>query len=70
MTQDDLKFGDVVNVGGTKAYLLEANGEKCVGFYGESECKKKAVINYLVSEGWLDRPKYGWVTSKVQIGEG
>ena len=69
MTQDDLKINSVVDIGGTKAYLLEVNGEKGVGFYGVSECKKKAVVNYLINEGWLDQPKYGWITNKVQISE-
>jgi hypothetical protein len=69
MTQSDLKFGKVIDVAGTKAYLLECNGETGVGFYEKNRCKKKAAMRYLISEGWLPVPKYGWTINNVQIGE-
>ena len=69
MTETDLTFGKVIDIAGTKAYLLKYNGEIGVGFYEKNKCKKKAAMRYLISEGWLDKPKYGWVINNVHISE-
>lgn len=69
MTENDLTFKEVIDVAGTKAYLLEYNGQMGVGFCETNKCKKKAAIRYLEDEGWLERPKYGWQTNNVTISE-